>query len=116
VVVEVFVAEGQSHDPLEEEFLDGEFELLFIAMIGEAVGELLDDAELLFDLAEEESPGVGGDGSAVEVGDDYASCVGLKEKRLWVTVCHDETVRRACRELCDNSTLRRKSRLVYVAL
>ena len=50
------------------------------------------------------------------VRDDFAASVGLKQKRLWVTVCHDETVRRACRELCDNSTLRRKSRLVYAAL
>lgn len=85
-------------------------------MIGEALGELPDDAELVFDFAEEKSAGIGGDGAAVEIGDDFAASVWLKQKRLCVTVCHDEAVHRACRELCGNSTLRRKSRLVYAAL
>lgn len=104
VVVQVFVAQGQAHHPLEEEFLHSEFELLFIPMIGEAVGELADDAEPLFDLAEQQSAGVGGDHAAIEIGDDFSASVGLKQERLWVTVCHDETVVGACRELCDNST------------
>jgi hypothetical protein len=116
VVVEILVAEGQGHDPLEEEFEGGEFELFFIPMIGEAASELADDAEAFFNLPEEQSASIGGDGSAVELGDDFSAVVGLKQERLSVTVCHDERVARACRDLCCNSTLRRNSRLVYVAL
>jgi hypothetical protein len=85
-------------------------------MIGETPGKLADDAEPLFDLAEQESSGVGGDGAAVKLGDDLAADVRLKEQRLSVTVCHDETVVRACRELLRNSTLRKNRRLVHLAL
>jgi hypothetical protein len=85
-------------------------------MIGETPGKLADDAEPLFDLTEQEPSGVGSDRSAVEIGNDVAASVGLKQERLSVTVCHDETVVRACGELCDNSTLRKNYRLVYSAL
>jgi hypothetical protein len=48
-------------------------------MIGEAVGELADDSELLIDVAEQESAGIRGDHAAVEIGDDFAASVVLNE-------------------------------------
>ena len=51
-------------------------------MVGEAAGELAEDAELLFDLAEQQAAGVGGDRAAVEIGDDLAASEGLKQERL----------------------------------
>src|SRR5690606_21062742 len=106
----------QSHHPLQQQLFDGELDLFLVPMIGETPGTLADDAEPLLDLAKQESSGVGGDRSAVEIRNDLARSLGLKQERLSVTVCHDETVVRACSELCGNSTLRNNCRLVHSAL
>src|SRR5262249_43066346 len=89
VVDEVFVAEAQAEDALLEEVVQGVFDEFGIAVVGEAAGELLDEAELGLDLAEEQSAAVGGDGAAVEAGDDFAGAEGLEEQGGGVTVCHD---------------------------
>jgi hypothetical protein len=61
-------------------------------VVGEAFGELVDEVELGFDFAEEQSSGIGGDGSAVEVGDDVASSEGLEKECGRSTVCHGAVV------------------------
>jgi hypothetical protein len=53
VVVEVFVAEAQAKDALFEEIGQRMFDKIRVAMIGEAVGEALDQVELGLDLAEQ---------------------------------------------------------------
>ena len=53
-----------------------------IAVIGEAAGELSNEVEAGFDLAEEQAAGVGGDGSAIETGDDFA---GAEEREIQIT-------------------------------
>src|SRR5262245_35248805 len=49
-------------------------------MIGEAGGELMEDAGDLFDLAEQEGPAVGADVAAIEGGHDLARTDGGKEE------------------------------------
>ena len=66
VVTEVLVAEGESHHPLGEQFVNGELDPLRIAKVGETPRELPDDAAVLLDLTEQ--PGVGGDATAIECG------------------------------------------------
>lgn len=52
MVVEVFVAEAQTEEALLEEVGHGVLDQRGVAVIGEAAGELLDEVELRFDLAE----------------------------------------------------------------
>lgn len=85
-------------------------------MIGDARNELADDPEPLLDLAKQESFGVRIDRPAVEIRDDLAAGVRMKQERLSVTVCHDETVVRACGEPHGNSTLRKNDCFVHSAL
>jgi hypothetical protein len=70
VVVEVLVAQGQGVDALGDELLEGVLDEPGIAMVGEAAGELADDAGDLFGLLEQQGAAIGGDGTAVEVGED----------------------------------------------
>src|SRR6185312_4992989 len=44
VIVEVLVAQGQGVDPLGDEVLQGVLDQLGVAMVGEATGELAEDA------------------------------------------------------------------------
>jgi hypothetical protein len=63
-----------------------------MAMIGEATSKLVDEMELGFDLAEEESAGIGRDGAAVEVGDDVPAAERLEKESRGSTVCHGAMV------------------------
>jgi hypothetical protein len=63
-----------------------------------------------------QTAGIGGDLPAIKVGENFAASMRLKEKRLCVALCHDETSANACCELLDNGILRKFSRLVYHAL
>lgn len=64
VVVEVLVAEAEGEDALAENVAEGVRDVCGIAVVDEVAGELLEEAEAGVDLAEEDSAGVGDDGSA----------------------------------------------------
>jgi hypothetical protein len=70
MVVEILVAQAEAEDALLEEFEQGVLDALGITIVGEAAGEGLKEVEVVIDLAQEEAAGVGGDGAAVEGGDD----------------------------------------------
>ena len=70
VIVEVFVAQAQPEDALLEEFGERVLDQVGVAVIGEAAGELFDEVEAAFDLAEEQAAGVGGHVATVKAGDD----------------------------------------------
>ena len=72
VVVEVLVAERQGVDPRGDQVLDGVLDEVGVAVVGEAGGELTDDAGELLGLAEQRDAAVGGEVAAVEVGADVA--------------------------------------------
>lgn len=54
------------------------FDLLRIAMIGKATAELLEEAEPLFDLPQQQAAAIGSDPPAVEAGRDFTAAQGLK--------------------------------------
>ena len=87
VVVEVLVAQAEAEEALLEEFGEGMLDLVGVAVVGEAAGELVDEVELGFDLAEEEVARVGGNGGAVEADADSTAAEGLKGEGRWHTLC-----------------------------
>jgi hypothetical protein len=72
VVVEVLIAQNQSIDSLGEEMLERVLDEFRVTMISEALGELTDDCSERLDFAEKEATAVGGNGTAIESGDDLA--------------------------------------------
>ncbi len=80
VVVEVFVAQGQSGGWLGQQLVDGVFDQFGIAVVGETGGQPTDDAGLGLDLPQEESAGVRGNGPAIESGGDFPVSQGLEIK------------------------------------
>ena len=97
VVVEVLVAQGQGVDPLGEEFLDGVLDEVGVAVVGEAGGELADDAGESLGLAEQQGAAVGGDVAAVEVGEDLAGAEHGKVEVGGATLCRHRAALVRCR-------------------
>lgn len=87
MVVEILVAEAECQDGLLEEFGEGVFDLLGIAVIGEPACELGEEAERGFDFAEEESPALGGNRGGVEACDHLAVGQGLEGAVVGGTPC-----------------------------
>jgi hypothetical protein len=87
VVVEVLVAQAQAEDALLEEFGEGVLDLVGVAVVGEAAGELVEEVELGLDLAQEQAAGVGGDGGAVKAGADVSVAEGLEGQGRPSTRC-----------------------------
>lgn len=59
-----------------------------IAKIGEAAGELFEEAKLVFDFAKQQATGIAGDFAAVERGDGFARTEVLEFEKSWNTLCH----------------------------
>src|SRR5262245_16591124 len=91
VVVEVFVAQAQAEDTLPQEFRERVFDPLGVAVIAEAARELLDEAELVLDFAQQQAARIGRDQSAVETRDDGAGAQVLEMQFGWITLCHSKT-------------------------
>ena len=78
VVDEVFVAQAEAEDALLEQIGEGVLDEVGIAVVGEAAGELVDEVELGFDLAQEQAAGVGGDGVRRRSGQSRRGCPGAE--------------------------------------
>src|SRR5262249_28078144 len=72
MVVEILVTQSQGVNSLRDEVLKGVLDELRVTMIGEARGELLDDPGEHLGLTEQQAAAVGGNGTAVESGDNLA--------------------------------------------
>src|SRR5262245_9537954 len=92
VVVEVLVAQAEGENALLEEFGERVLHQVGVAVIGKAGGELVEEVELGLHLAQQEAAGIGGDRSAVEVGDDVTPPKVLEDQFPVVTVCHGAAV------------------------
>ena len=89
VIVEVLVTEAQAEDALLEQGDQRMFDKVGIAMVGEAGDERVEQAEPGIDFAEQEGSGVGGDTTAVEVGEDITGAEVLESEGGGDTLCHD---------------------------
>jgi hypothetical protein len=97
VVVEVLVAQRQGGDALGDQLLHGVFGEAGVAVVGEAGGELAEDAGESLGLAEQQGAAVGGDGAAVEVGEDVAAAEHGKVEVGRVTLCFHRAALVRCR-------------------
>jgi hypothetical protein len=88
VVVEVLVAAGDGGDALGEQGLLVVRDEFGPAGVGDGRVEGLEEAEAAFDLAEQQGTGVGGEPTAVEVGDDGPGSEPRKVQGVEATVCH----------------------------
>src|SRR5262249_18881645 len=79
-------------DALLEELQQGVLDAVGVAVVGEAAGELRDEAELGLDLPQEQAAGVGGHGAAGEGGDDRAGPEGFKGEFGAGTLCRHGAV------------------------
>ena len=90
MVVEVLVAQGDGDDPLGEQgslVVDDEDGM---AWVGDRRVEGVEEADAVGDLAEQQGAGVGGQPSALEVGDDGLGPEAGKAEGIAVTVCHSD--------------------------
>ena len=78
MVVEVLVSECDADDALHDQGLDRVFDEGGVAAVLEAGGEFAGQAEHLVGGAKQQRTGIGGDGAAVEGGDDGTAFDGCK--------------------------------------
>ena len=76
VVVEVFVAQCQSINPLGNKMVEGVLDELWVTMISEAGSELADDGGQFLGFAEKQAAPVGGDVAAIKRGENLAGSQG----------------------------------------
>src|SRR5262249_49932538 len=89
MVVEVLVAQAQAEDALLEEVRQGVLDLVGVAVVPEAAGQLVEEVEPGLEFAEEQPAGIGGDGGAVEAGDDVARSEAVEKQIGGVTRCQN---------------------------
>ena len=73
MVVEVFVSQGNAEDSLAEQRFEVMGNLGRIARVGDAFCQLRGQTELSIRLPQEQSPGIGGQPSTVEIGGNFLS-------------------------------------------
>ena len=67
MVVQIFIAQGQTIDSLGYQLLYRMFDQIGIPIIGEAAGKLVEDPDALLDLPQEQTTAVTADRSTVEL-------------------------------------------------
>ena len=73
------------------------FDAVEVAVVGEAGGELADDPGEVLGLAEQQGAAVGGDGPAVEVGEDFTAAEHGEVEVGRVTLCFHRAALVRCR-------------------
>jgi hypothetical protein len=84
---------------LGDQFSDGVFDPFWVAMIGEALGESLDDPRFRVDFPQQQSARVGSNGPAIEAPDEFPLLQGLKTESIRVTLCLHWVASCLCRNL-----------------
>ena len=87
MVVEVFIAQGDADDPLGEQGLLVMHDDREPAGVGDDAVEGVEEPESLLEFPEQEGTGIGGDPTALEIGDDRLRTEGGKRQGVAVTLC-----------------------------
>ena len=87
MVDEILVAEGDANDALGDELAQAVLDPPGVAVIGEAVGHLVRNRQVPVHPAQQQSAGIGGDGTAVEISHHATAAVGFKLQGFGVTLC-----------------------------
>jgi hypothetical protein len=87
MVVEIFVARGETENSLSQKLLDSVLDLIRIAKVLETGSNSADDVTLLVDLLQEDQASVRRDSSTVEVNGNFSSSRALKIELFGGTVC-----------------------------
>ena len=88
VVVEVFVAEGESQHTLAHHDGQRVLDEATLAGVAEATGEFVAEAEVAVGLAQQQHAAVAGEVAAAEIRLDATRTKGLKSESLLATLCH----------------------------
>ena len=102
MVVEILVAERDPKDALRQEVADGVLDPRRIAVVVEAMRELLDDLGALLGLLQQQHAAVRGDVAAVEIGSDDPPSWTLEEQFPSRTLCRHLTVWFLSKRRCRN--------------
>jgi hypothetical protein len=76
VIVQILVAQGQSVNPLPHQLPHLVFPQLCIPIVAKAARELPDNVRPLLHFAQQQTPSVTGDGSAVKLPADFSLILG----------------------------------------
>ena len=87
-IVDVLVARGDLVETLADQRGDIVRDIPGIAGIGHAPDDVRAEAELLIELADEQEAGVGGEGAAGEIDDEFRL---ESEAKLAITLCSNRT-------------------------
>ena len=110
MIVQIFVSQGQTIDPLGHHLLHPMFDQIGIPIIGEAGSKLAQDPDAFLDLPQEQTTAIAGDGSAIELGPNLASFLGMKSEDKLGTLCSHKAVLLlgrisfSTKELCHEAT------------
>lgn len=88
LVVEILVAHRHAEDALAQQIRDRVLDEGLAAMVGEAIGELIDQTGAQIDLPQEEDAAVGTDVATLEIDLNFAATEVLKSEGLLDTVRH----------------------------
>jgi hypothetical protein len=88
MIVEILIASGDNGDALGEQGPSGVIDAVGVAGIGDTAVQGVEQSQAFVGLSEEAHSGVGGEGSAREVGLEAMATETGKGERCRVTLCH----------------------------
>ncbi len=116
VVVDVLVSQRQPVDALGDQFGDVVLYPVRVPVIGEAGGQLPQDAGLVRNLPQQQRAGVGCDLAAVETGHHVTSIQGVKIEAFLGTLCRHRSRLLVEDNLSSQNKLRHRRRLLAIQM
>ena len=90
VIVEIFIAQRQTVDPLRDHLQNGVFDQILIPVVEKTLRHARQQIQAFVGLAQQECSAVGTDRAAVEPGHDLPRTAGFKSEAGLGTLCHSE--------------------------
>src|SRR5215467_6489297 len=90
VIVQIFISQAHPIEPLTQKIFDGMFDQLWISIVGETRGKLLDNSGPQFHFPQQQSASIRCDVAATEFSHDFPPTDSFKFQLLWFTLCHQK--------------------------